>query len=312
MQIADELKKFDINTEFFDGIEIIKVLGLGKKDGKIIVPTVIPSVLSHLKEAIKTADIIGVGSLAYYYTPGPGFSDIFSPELLPQDLFANVKFIFGFVSWGGLAGDTLDVLLTIIQSRCKSAKYVGGFDTKVPDNYAFYLPQKPIRDEWDTKEIQRTKEFAITVGNRIVGKDLSIPPAFKTIPFHYTDGQKNSSGRLGQIIIDQNSCVKCGSCVNSCPYSAITISPGTNEGFPVSDPARCWGCCRCYNRCPTDSINYSNLPSSSTRMRHPTPFLDPQTWATPTNLTEKGLKIVLQPLPDLDSMLARAGEPVKL
>lgn len=312
MQIAEELKKFDVSAQFFDGIEIIKALGLGRKDGKIIVPSVIPSILSELREAVKNSDIFGVGTLAYYYSSGPGFNDIFSNDVIPQNLFLNVKYIFGYVTWGGLVGDTLNIILTTLQSKCQTAKYIGGFDTKVPDNYAFYLPPKPCRDEWDTKEIQRTKEFGIMLGNRIIGKDLSVPSPFKAIPFAYTDGQKGSSARLGDIYIDNNSCVKCGDCVKSCPYSAVTISADVNEGYPVFDGALCWGCCRCFNLCSKDAINYKNLVGSETRMRHPAPMLDPETWGTPVNPTEKGMKVILQPLPDLDTMLARTGGPVKL
>lgn len=312
MQIADELKKFEINVQFFDGIEIIKLLNLGKKDGTVVVPPIIPPYLNELREAVRSSDIVGVGSLAYYYSTGPGFDDIFSPSILPPDVFSNVKFIFGFVSWGGLVGDTLDVMLSTLQSRCPSAKYVGGFDTKVPDNYAFYLPPKPARDEWDAKEIQRTKEFGVTIGNRIVGKDTSVPTPFKTIPFAYTDGQKGSSTRLGPIVLDKDSCTKCAVCVKACPYSAITISPDANNGLPTVDPAACWGCCRCFNLCPKDAINFTNLAGSATRMRHPAPLLDPHTWATPVKPAEKGMQIVLQPLPDLDTMLARTGGPIKL
>jgi MinD superfamily P-loop ATPase len=48
--------------------------------------------------------------------------------------------------------------------------------------------------------------------------------------------------------IDQDKCIKCGKCLESCRYEAIS------EDFVV-DPIHCEGCAFCFNICPVEAIS---------------------------------------------------------
>jgi ferredoxin/flavodoxin len=64
-------------------------------------------------------------------------------------------------------------------------------------------------------------------------------------PFPRTKARKE----MGEKLVDQALCTKCGICKKSCPYSAIELSP-----YPVFDMKKCYGCWACYNRCPQKAI----------------------------------------------------------
>lgn len=56
------------------------------------------------------------------------------------------------------------------------------------------------------------------------------------------------SGRLYEV--DSKSCIGCNSCVERCPYTAITIL----ENKAIIDPSKCIGCGKCVTACPVDAI----------------------------------------------------------
>jgi NADPH-dependent glutamate synthase beta subunit-like oxidoreductase len=51
-------------------------------------------------------------------------------------------------------------------------------------------------------------------------------------------------------------CIGLGTCVRTCPFSAIHMGP---EGLPVVDPQRCTGCGACERVCPKHIINLSSV-----------------------------------------------------
>lgn len=52
-----------------------------------------------------------------------------------------------------------------------------------------------------------------------------------------------------QIGFYKSKCMRCGSCVSSCPKGAITMK----DGYPVTDRALCDGCMKCTEYCPGDA-----------------------------------------------------------
>jgi hypothetical protein len=59
-------------VEYVNGIDIIKWLGLGRKDEQIILPIRKPKILKDLENLISKCDVIGVGAFVYGCSPGPG------------------------------------------------------------------------------------------------------------------------------------------------------------------------------------------------------------------------------------------------
>lgn len=52
-------------------------------------------------------------------------------------------------------------------------------------------------------------------------------------------------------IVDEEECIGCGNCLESCPVDAITL----NDVAKVSDD--CIECGTCVSNCPTDAISLS-------------------------------------------------------
>jgi len=56
----------------------------------------------------------------------------------------------------------------------------------------------------------------------------------------------------------QDSCTKCGDCVDACPEAVIAIGPDSFPVFqPVDDP--CTFCGDCARACPTDALQFERL-----------------------------------------------------
>ncbi|MDR0390446.1 MAG: 4Fe-4S binding protein [Planctomycetaceae bacterium] len=60
------------------------------------------------------------------------------------------------------------------------------------------------------------------------------------------------------IVVDQNKCVGCRACFDSCPIGAVDFITITNDDtiLPVAiiDPAVCGVCGVCIDRCPVNAI----------------------------------------------------------
>jgi Fe-S-cluster-containing hydrogenase component 2 len=69
-------------------------------------------------------------------------------------------------------------------------------------------------------------------------------------------------------------CVKCGECVEACPYNVLSISVDIEDGFPVFDRSKCIACGRCFNLCPQEAIEIPRI-HTELRTRIPAPCFDP-------------------------------------
>ena len=56
----------------------------------------------------------------------------------------------------------------------------------------------------------------------------------------------------------RGNCVRCGTCVKSCPTSALAIKAG--RALPRLAPSRCIGCCCCHEVCPVNAIEMRGSP----------------------------------------------------
>jgi len=65
--------------------------------------------------------------------------------------------------------------------------------------------------------------------------------------------------------VDDERCVGCGQCVESCEYGAVTLEErtdlrtGRKYRVAIVDPRRCWGCGNCHATCPSTAIKLSGF-----------------------------------------------------
>jgi ferredoxin len=53
------------------------------------------------------------------------------------------------------------------------------------------------------------------------------------------------------VVVDNNACVGCGACVDSCPVNAITMK----DGKATIDDGTCVNCGACIGNCPTEALS---------------------------------------------------------
>ena len=56
------------------------------------------------------------------------------------------------------------------------------------------------------------------------------------------------------VKVDQEKCIKCGTCKNLCPMSVYTQDIKTGNMIP--DNSRCVSCGLCINMCPVGGISF--------------------------------------------------------
>ncbi len=65
--------------------------------------------------------------------------------------------------------------------------------------------------------------------------------------------------------VDEERCVGCGQCVESCEYDAVTLEDrtdlrtGRKYRLAIVDPRRCWGCGNCHATCPSTAIRLAGF-----------------------------------------------------
>jgi len=79
-----------------------------------------------------------------------------------------------------------------------------------------------------------------------------------------------SSGYVAQV--DEERCVACGTCVQACPFGALTLTDGL-----AIDTDRCMGCGVCTRVCPQQALTLVRDASKPEPMPLATPEAMPET-----------------------------------
>lgn len=97
----------------------------------------------------------------------------------------------------------------------------------------------------------RIREIESTRGDKAVSVAESEP--------HLEGNGKGKGARKKMIaVLDQDRCINCGLCVDTCPEQAISMRQRYTVVF---DSSRCTGCGLCVERCPVGAISLSELPN---------------------------------------------------
>jgi Pyruvate/2-oxoacid:ferredoxin oxidoreductase delta subunit len=68
--------------------------------------------------------------------------------------------------------------------------------------------------------------------------------------------------------VDQDRCLACGSCLDSCPFHALSLSENGCQHAEV-DPQRCMGCGVCLSQCPVEGISLVLDPANGVPLEIP-------------------------------------------
>ncbi|MEF2144298.1 MAG: 4Fe-4S binding protein [Desulfovibrionaceae bacterium] len=97
-------------------------------------------------------------------------------------------------------------------------------------------------------------------------KNLLKKPATRNYPFVVREPFDNFRGEL---VINSEDCILCGSCMRKCPSLCITVDK--QEETWVCDPYACIYCGHCVTVCPTHCLSMRNVhraPASAKTVMH--------------------------------------------
>jgi len=64
-------------------------------------------------------------------------------------------------------------------------------------------------------------------------------------------GSAYAVAKLMPAVVDEEKCLGCGKCVESCPIGAISLN---EDGLAIVDKEKCEGCLKCAKACPNEAI----------------------------------------------------------
>ena len=65
-------------------------------------------------------------------------------------------------------------------------------------------------------------------------------------------GSAFAVAKLVPATVDENRCMGCGACIDTCPAGAVTLN---DKGVAVVDEDKCTGCKKCVNACAEEAIS---------------------------------------------------------
>eukprot|EP01105_Mastigella_eilhardi_P018690 TRINITY_DN4345_c0_g1_i1.p1 TRINITY_DN4345_c0_g1~~TRINITY_DN4345_c0_g1_i1.p1 ORF type:complete len:375 (-),score=72.45 TRINITY_DN4345_c0_g1_i1:1764-2840(-) len=220
-------------------------------------------------DALKTADIVGVGSMVWAGKPAPGCLPFL--DELPADHLQG-KPCFVFATAGQMTGTTNKYLAHVLTAH--GGKVFSEWQlADCPDTWVWCLPSKPFKLLWGTTSINQ----AVAYGKKLValldawaasGKlDTIVVPTQKLLRMPKAQ-QDRRAGHLMQrmsfpaITFDPNACIRCGLCAVNCPSNSISLSGSENskkKGLPVWRDDQCIGCTRCAASCPEGAVRVGSM-----------------------------------------------------
>lgn len=199
-----------------------------------------------------------IGFASYVDFQGPPHYFISSLNNIKVD---EKKPAFVVCTYAAIMGSTLKTMKKMVEQR--GFKVMMGAALCMPESFPPMRKKGMIGDvSPKQKDLEAFQGFIRKLGDAIITYDLKGEVLEKPIKiglfntlFKGKDREKSKKD-MGKIILDRDSCTRCGICAGVCPHIAIMM----NE-LPVFDESKCRGCYSCYNHCPVYAISCEKIMS---------------------------------------------------
>lgn len=198
-------------------------------------------------------DIVGLATYCDFFDV-PQFFISYLDGVSQQD----GKYAFVFNTFGSYSMRTLKTMKQL--ATAKGFCVIAGHSLHTPENYPPLRVKNFKSDVYPKQKDHQMFDEFITDMDKLLG-DIrsSVEPEPRKISVGLSNiipklPRKSSKRSMGEQLVDEAKCVKCGLCEKKCAYSAIKIAP-----FPVFDHDKCYGCWACYNICPKQAIYTDKL-----------------------------------------------------
>ncbi len=205
------------------------------------------SIRSDEKVDCEKYDVIGFAAFADFWGPSPKMISFINS--LPN---GSGKPAFVFNTFGMMNGGTLRAVHSLVAK--KGFNIIAGHALHMPENMPNMIIAGMANEQApDAEELSAFDDFikglaACLSGPEALGKAkrFRLPLRdrfFPSMPRFFGKSQ------MGPKFVDTALCTKCRTCVNVCPYGAVSMG-----AFPQFDEKKCLTCWACYIHCPTLAI----------------------------------------------------------
>ncbi len=224
-------------------------------DGELIS---IPSVIA--KSSIKTdAKVIGIVFPVYIWG-----IPLIVQRFVKKIENLNDKYIFAVVTYGGMAGGTINILEKVIET-C-GGKLSAGFKVNMPGNY---IPMYGAIEEKKQQRMFEKWRKKVKIIAEHVKSNKQDKKENDNMLINFLSGLiYNSSAKhireMDKRFWTDGKCIKCGICQKVCPANNIDMT----DGKP-SWKGNCEQCFACLQWCPEQAVQFGKNTSVRKRYHHP-------------------------------------------
>ncbi len=184
-------------------------------------------------------------------------------EFLEGLRIAGPTYLYGVSTYGMSTGGSL--ILAYRRLKKRGIKMTAAFAVKMPDNYIVII------DAPNPKTIEaiyeKADESIVKIAEKIKLRRTHLVPIRRRNPVStavYHPFKRNVRQKDTQFIVN-DSCIKCGKCIDYCPVDNIKIGEEGNVEFNH----RCEFCMACIQRCPQNAISFQGKTDGHIRYVHP-------------------------------------------
>jgi ferredoxin/flavodoxin len=185
----------------------------------------------------KAPDLVLIG-MPTYVSRIPPEASVELKKLKGLGIPAVLVAVYGNNKFGDILLEMKDIAKSAGLIPIAAAAFIG--------EHSFSTEEKPIAENRpDIADLKKAKSFGFAVRKELLNADANFADYDLQVPgeFPYREWNKLPAEPPET---DEELCIKCGKCKESCPVDAICISDTIS-----TNPEACIFCCACVKNCPT-------------------------------------------------------------